>query len=249
MDALLAFWPGLRGHNFSCEIQHLVKEHSVGRAEFVRNFSGLTLGEGSVFAHPFQHVTATTLQKVTRQPLALFRCSGRQIKRRKVAVNQTKQRLKLVRLAAVRCRREHDKVLLILVGDATQEVVTLLLTGTCTARTSASMGFVHNDEFGALADKHVASRVALDVINAQNLKRKMLKHAGVAVNLTVETRLRVGANDHGFDTNLGANFLLPLVAQMRQAKHGEAFDDAAFEKFTDNQQCLNRFANANVIGY
>jgi hypothetical protein len=35
MDALLAFRAGFRDHKLPREVQHLVKEHGVGRAKFV----------------------------------------------------------------------------------------------------------------------------------------------------------------------------------------------------------------------
>ena len=111
------------------------------------------------------------------------------------------------------------------------------------------MSFIQNHQFRALADEHVTARIALDIINAQHLKREMLKYTGVAMNLPVKSRLRVGADDHRFYAALRADFLLPLVAQMREAKHGEATNDAAFELFTDNQQRLNRFSNAHVVGH
>ena len=90
MDTLFALRAGLCGHNLSREIQHLVKEHGIGWPKFVGDFPSLALGKRRVLAHPFQHITTATLQKVTRQPLALFRRSGWKIERGKVAVDQAR---------------------------------------------------------------------------------------------------------------------------------------------------------------
>ena len=126
---------------------------------------------------------------MTREPLVLLRRSGRKVEVCKVAVHQTEQRLKFFGLSAVRCSREHDEVLFIFRRDTAHEVVTLLLPRTRSAGARASVGFVQNHQFRALADEYVAARIALDVINAQHLKWEMLEHAGVAMNFPVEPRL------------------------------------------------------------
>ena len=58
------------------------------------------------------------------------------------------RRLKLIRLAAVRVAVSRNEVLFILLGNPPQEVVALLLAGTCATRTRASVRFIHNDSSG-----------------------------------------------------------------------------------------------------
>ena len=81
----------------------------------------------------------------------------------------------------------------------------------------------------------------------EDLERVELIDRGVAVNFPVKAGLGVRADDDGFDADLVADFLLPLVAEMRQADDGEAVDVPAFEQFANDQQGLDGFADANVI--
>src|SRR5690349_3200087 len=119
-------------------------------------------------------------------------------------------------------------MLLILFRDPAQKIMTLLLPSTCSARTSARVGFINNHEFRALTDENITS-FSFDVINAQHLKRKMLEDASVTMNFPVETCLRVGADYDGFNADFCANFLLPLVAKMGKTQDGKSTNDSAFK--------------------
>ncbi len=62
-----------------------------------------------------------------REPLALLRGGGGQIEFSKIFVDLAKKRLEFLGLTAVRGRGKQNQMLLRLLGDATNEVVTLLL--------------------------------------------------------------------------------------------------------------------------
>ena len=116
-----------------------------------------------------------------------------------------------------------------LLRDAAHEIVPLLLSRTRAGGPRAGVNLIHDNQLRALIDEHVPARVAFDVVDAQDLKREVLIDARVSLNLAVEPGLRIGANDDGLDADFCTDFLLPLVAEMRQAKHGEAANDSALQ--------------------
>ena len=114
--------------------------------------------------------------------------------------------------------------------DAADEMVALLLGGGGTGGPRAGVRFIDDDQFRALLDEDIPARVGLDEVDADDLVRVIVVDAGVALDLAVEPRLSVGTNDDGFDVELVADFLLPLLAEMRQAHDGEAFDLPPFQQ-------------------
>ena len=162
-------------------------------------------------------------------------------------IEQAEQRLEFFGLAAVRGRREHDQVLTGFGGYPADEVVALLLRGGSSGGARAGVGFIDDDEFGALLDEDVAADVGLDEIDADDLERVVIVNAGVALDLAVETGLGIGTDDDGLDVELGADFLLPLFAEVREADDGEAFYLPAFQKFPDDEERFDGLADADVI--
>ena len=165
------------------------------------------------------------------------------IERFEFGFEQAEQRLEFFGLAAVRGRREHDQVLTGFGGDPADEVVALLLRGGGSGGARAGVGFIDDDEFGALLDEDVAADVGLDEIDADDLERVVVVNAGVALDLAVETGLGVGTDDDGFDVELGADFFLPLFAEVGEADDSEAFDRAAFQEFADDEESFDGLAD------
>jgi hypothetical protein len=128
------------------------------------------------------------------------------------------------------------------------KVIALLLAVGRAGRSGAGMRFIDDHQFRALLDENIAPGVGLDEVDADDLDRVVVVDAGIALNLAIQSRLGVGADDDGFDIQLGANFGLPLLAQMRQADDGEALDLAPLQQFLDDQQGFNRLADTDVIG-
>ena len=144
--------------------------------------------------------------------------------------------------------REQDELLPGFFRDAADQVIALLLARRGTCRTGVGMRLIDDHQFRALFDKHVAPCIGLDEVYADDLIRVVVIDAGVALNLAIQPRLGIGADDDGFYIQLGANLGLPLFAQMRQTDDGEALDLAALQQFLDDQQRFNRLADTDIIG-
>src|SRR5262245_5810343 len=156
--------------------------------------------------------------------------------------------MNLFRFSAVRRSREHYGLLAGLLGDPADEMVTLLLAGRGARRSRARVDLVNDQQFRTLLDKNIAAVLGFYEINANDLIGIVVVNAGVALDLPVEAGLRVGANNYGFEVKLVAEFVLPLLAKMRQTDHGEAFDLSALKKLPDDQESFDCFADANVVG-
>lgn len=156
--------------------------------------------------------------------------------------------MEFFRLPAVRRCREQDNLLVRLLGDAADQVIPLLLAGRRACRPGASVGLVHDHQFGALLNEDITASVRLDEVDADDLKRIEVVNAGVALNLPVEAGLGVRPDDDRFQVEFVANLGLPLLAQVRQAGDGEAFDLAPLQQFFDDQQRFDGLADAHVIG-
>src|SRR5262249_40786501 len=131
--------------------------------------------------------------------------------------------MKFFRLAAVWRGGQQDQLLAGLLRDAADQVVTLLLSSGCANGTRAGMRFIHDDHLRALFDEDIAPCVRFDEVYADDLVGVIIVNAGVALNLTVEPRLRVGTDNDRFQIELVADLSLPLFAKMRQTDDGEAF--------------------------
>ena len=148
----------------------------------------------------------------------------------------------------MRSGREQDQVLSGFGGYAADQVVALLLRGGGAGGPGAGVGLIDDHQFGALLDEDVAADVGLDEVDADDLEGVVVVDAGVALNLAVETRLGIRADDDGLDVEFGADLFLPLFAEVGEADDGEAFDLPAFQEFADDEQGFDGLANADVIG-
>ena len=135
-----------------------------------------------------------------------------------------------------------------LVCKVAKQVVTLLLRLGGAGGPGAGVRFVDDDQSRALFDEHRAAVVRLNVVDADDLVGIVVVNARVSLDHPVQSRLGVGADDDGLDAEFGAEFLLPLVAEMRQADHDEARYSGALHHFTQDQKGLHGLADADVVG-
>src|SRR5437773_4378007 len=111
------------------------------------------------------------------------------------------------------------------------------------------MRLVHDQEVWTVLDEIVALPVALHKVNADNLERVVAVNAAAPLRYSpLKLVHRAGADDHRVEAELFAEFLLPLLAKVGRAEDAKAFDLAAIQQLTRDEQSLNRFANANVVG-
>ena len=148
----------------------------------------------------------------------------------------------------MRCGGQQDELLVRLAGDAANEVVALLLAGRGAGWAGTGVRLIDDDKLRTLLDEDIAPNVRLDEVDADDLVRVVVVDAGVTMNLAIESGLGVGPDDHGLDIKLGADFGLPLLAQVRQANDREALDLAALYQLTHDQQRFDRLTNAHVVG-
>ena len=88
VDALFAFGCAIGGDELACEVERIVEELAIGRAQLVGNFARVAMREGRVFAHPFQHVTAAALDEMASEQLALLGGRGGHVERLEFRVQQ-----------------------------------------------------------------------------------------------------------------------------------------------------------------
>ena len=156
--------------------------------------------------------------------------------------------MKFFRLAAVRGGGQKNQLLIRFFGNAAEQVIALLLTGRRAGGPGTGVRFIDDDQFRTLFDEDIAPDIGLDEVDADDLVGIVVVDAGIALNLPVQARLGVGADDDRFQVELGANLRLPLFAQVRQADNGKALDLAPLQQFLDDQQRFNGFAHTDVVG-
>src|ERR1019366_7223425 len=93
-----------------------------------------------------------------------------EVERFEFGFEQAEQRLEFFGLAAVRSRREHDQMLTGFGGYPADEVVALLLRGGSSGGARAGVGFIDDNEFGALLHEDVAADVVLNEIDTDDLE-------------------------------------------------------------------------------
>ena len=111
------------------------------------------------------------------------------------------------------------------------------------------MYLVDDDQSWALFDEHRAAAVRLDVVDADDLVGVVVVHARVSLDHPIQSCLSVGADDDGFNTEFGTELLLPLVAEMRQANHGETCHLSAFHHLAQDEKGFHGLADADIVGY
>ena len=111
------------------------------------------------------------------------------------------------------------------------------------------MRLVHDDEVRAVVEEVVAFAVALHEVNADDLDRVVAEDAARAGgDAAFKLADRAGTDDDGVQTEFLAQLLLPLFAKVGRAEHAEGLDFPAIEHFTGDEQGLDGFADADVVG-
>src|SRR6266545_2577143 len=132
--------------------------------------------------------------------------------------------MKFIRLGAVRGRGEKNDLQTGLLRDAANKMVALLLASRGPRRSGAGVNFVHDQQLRTLLDENIAASLRFDEVDADDLIGIIVVNAGVALDLAVETSLRVRSDDHGFKVEFVPNLILPLFTKVGQADHSETLD-------------------------
>ena|ERR1035441_3202613 len=122
-----------------------------------------------------------------------------------------------------------------------------LLAGGCAGWSGAGMSLVNHNHFRALLEENVTPALVLDVVNRDDLERVVIVNADITLNLSVQSRPGIGANDDGIQIKLVLDLVLPLFAEVWQADHGKALDPPPLQQFSKDQQSLDGFAYTDVI--
>src|SRR5688572_19207774 len=108
------------------------------------------------------------------------------------------------------------------------------------------MRFVHDDQLRALLDKYIAPSLRLNKIDADHLIGVVVIDAGIPLNLPVEARLGVRADDDRVDIELCSNLRLPLLAEVRQTHNCESLDLTALQYLSDGKERFDGLADSDV---
>ena len=248
MDTLTLVGGGVTCNQTSRKIENLLKEGEVGFGKIVVELAGIAFGERGVLVHPPLDIHPASLDELPCEALPVSRTGRRDFEALEGWVQKPEERAEFLRFSAVRGGGKEDEVLVRLGGDVFDQRVPLHLGGCRTLRAGAGMGLVHDDELGALADERRPAGIGLDVVDRENLERIVLVNRRVSLDLAVEAGLGVRADHDRLDADLVTDFLLPLVAQMREADDGEAGDFPAVEKLAHDKEGFNGFADSHVVG-
>src|SRR5260370_27596816 len=125
----------------------------------------------------------------------------------------------------------------------------LLLVAGYAGGGSSAVRFVNDDEVGAMLEEIGAFAVALDEVNADDLELVVAVNAAATVRYSpLKLVHRAGADDHGVQAEFFAQFFLPLLAKVRRTQDAETFDFAPVQQFAGDEQALNGFADADIVG-
>src|SRR5687767_4133786 len=94
----------------------------------------------------------------------------------------------------------------------------------------ACVRFINNYQLRTRAKKLISSSVTFDEICRDNDVGKYIEDRPVSGTQRFESPRRAGKNELGVDVEFVAEFALPLLGQVRRAKHGHALNFSAVEK-------------------
>ena len=128
--------------------------------------------------------------------------------------------------------------------QALQQFKPQLLAGTAGG---TGVGLVHHDALGCDGEEVLAVALALDVVQADDDHRMVVKQAHTVGQLPLQTTGTGGRQCHSEQVEALLEFALPLLHQMGWAQHGHALDFASVHQFPDDQRSLDGLANADVV--
>lgn len=144
----------------------------------------------------------------------------------------------------MRGRGEQDEVALRVFGQALQQLEAQLLAG---AAADACVGLVHHDALGSGGDELLAVTFALDVVEAHDDHRVVIKQAQTVGQLTFDASCGGCGERDGLKVEALFQLGLPLLHQVRRAEHGQARDLASIHQLAGDQPGFDRLADTNIV--
>ncbi|MNZ26331.1 hypothetical protein D3C78_435190 [compost metagenome] len=231
---------------FAGVVEHRVEQRPPGAAELVGGFRRLALREAGAVL-PFADIDAAALHQMVAQ-LLVQRMVGAAhlLEAGEGLVQQAEQVVVGVLVATVRGGGEQHQMALGVVGQGAQQAVALVLA---TAEAfGAGMRLVDDYQLGAGVLEFVATAIRLDVVEADYREGVFGEDRGVGRQAALQALDGAGGDHLGADVELALQLLLPLLAQVRRAKHGEALDLTPVEHFPGDQPGLDGLADTHVVG-
>ena len=109
------------------------------------------------------------------------------------------------------------------------------------------MGFVDDDQIRGMIDECLTVSVGLHVVDGTHQVIVVLEDAHVRREAPLQSGHARGLDDRGVDMELAAEFVRPLLAEMRRAEHSNTTHDSSIQQFTGNHSRLDGLAHADVI--
>ena len=249
-DALLAFVQRLAGtHEFGAKLVGLLKQISVGVGQAVMLVGQDAFGETTLGFPNLHDVLAGALHEMPGEFDTLRFGQRGDFVAGKFRPEQREQRTERFGNAAVRRGREQNETARRRGREVFQEFVALVLVAVEAGGGRRAVRLVHDHEVGAMLDEIVALQFALQEVNADNLERVVAKDAArTGGDAPFKLADRAGTDDDGVEVEFLVEFLLPLLAQIGRAQDAEAFDFSAIQQLAHDEQPLDGFADANIVG-
>jgi len=164
----------------------------------------------------------------------------------KVSIQKGQQRAEGFFFAAVRgSRYQQDMPPGIgsqLLDQFVTQVAALLLSE------GAGVCFIHDHQFGAGAFEIVTFALGLDKLGRNDREGIEIKDGLIqTAQSAFQARGSGGQHQFGIDMELVAQLRLPLLGQLRRAKHRQAFDFAAVEQLARHQSGFDGFPDADIV--
>jgi hypothetical protein len=232
--------------------QDAVKKPAIGVGQLIWDLGILcfvTLWQQGVGPEVVLYVPPSSLDQMAREETP-FLCvwRPRQIvwQRSECGVEQAQKRSESFLLAAVRGRRDENQMTLGPRGEASHELMALLLTSLSTQR--APMRLINDHKPRACPHEFVLIPITLNEVDRHNDVRISLEEGGSERESVLKSADRVWQNEYGIEVELLSQFALPLFREVRWAKNGEALGISLRQQFLGDERRLDRFADANVVG-
>ena len=241
---------GSVGDGFAGVVEHLLKERLVGRAEFVVRFRVQPFRKGRIALKKMAQVSAAALNEMRGKVTAVDRLvRAAQVIRQvfEIGREQREQGTERALVAAVRRGGDEHEMALRLFGELGQKLVALMSGATALGGRRARVGFIHDDEIRAGAQKIMAAAVGLDEVHGDDDERIDIEDGLVGTQIFFETTGRAGKDQLDRDIKFGGEFLLPLFGEMGRTQDAEPGDFAAIEHFARDQTGFDGFADAHVV--
>ena len=86
------------------------------------------------------------------------------------------------------------------------------------------MCLVNDDKLGAMVEEDLSATVLLDIVDGNDLEGIGTEYVLSIAQLLLQTAHCASPDDDGIKAKLVLDFILPLLAQMRQTQHRETAD-------------------------